>query len=290
MSTQTADQLRILLDDYFLAVGVNEPGRLPLVDDVRFTENTQRLELGEGLWATATAVVSGRAAWVADVTMGEVVGWGLVGEAGGDTLLAARLKAPEGGISEIETLVVRQRDLAGDLRLLNAEGLARPSPGFLEVVEPAERSSTAQLRQAADGYLDGVAGHRAELIPVADGCVRIENGVQTVLNPTGVGLPAGREPNAAMALGVAEQVRRGYTRHIAAARDRRSYLMDLERDLIFVSFLFDHIGGTPNVEGRVPFATSNSMQAFEVFKVVGGTIRHIEAAINILPYQTPTGW
>ena len=40
--------------------------------------------------------------------------------------------------------------------------------------------------------------------------------------------------------------------------------MDVERRLVFVGLFFDHIGGTPNVEGRVSFTTSNGMRAFEV--------------------------
>ena len=52
----------------------------------------------------------------------------------------------------------------------------------------------------------------------------------------------GREPNPATAMGVAQQVREGVTRHIAAARDRGMYLTDPSRGLVMVRFFFDHPG------------------------------------------------
>jgi hypothetical protein len=127
-----------------------------------------------------------------------------------------------------------------------------------------------------------VSGGDADLIPVADDCLRIENGVQTVLRTDGF-LP-GREPNPATTMGVAQQVREGVTRHIAAARDRGMYLTDPSRGLVMVRFFFDHAGKVHGWAGRSPFTGPNSMPAWEVFKVRGGLIRHIEAIIAWFPY------
>ena len=44
------------MDRYLEALGANDLSRLPVSDDVRFTENGQELALGKGLWATATSV------------------------------------------------------------------------------------------------------------------------------------------------------------------------------------------------------------------------------------------
>ena len=46
--------------DYMDALAAQDPTRLELAPDVRFTENTRPLKLGDGLWGTVTAVGSYR--------------------------------------------------------------------------------------------------------------------------------------------------------------------------------------------------------------------------------------
>jgi hypothetical protein len=260
--------------------------QLPTAPGVVFTENGQVLRLGQGLWATASGAGGARALTVADSERGEIATWGMVSEAGRDSILGLRLKVRDDGlISQIETFVVRTGDMSSTFTgsgLLDAERLSRPTPGLLDLVDEGERPGVGELRRAADGYLDGVSGGDASLIPVADDCLRIENGVQTVLRTEGA-LP-GREPNPATAMGVAQQVREGVTRHIAAARDRGMYLTDPARGLVLVRFFFDHRGKARGWPGRSPFTGPNSMPAWEVFKVRGGLIRHIEAIIAWFPY------
>ena len=290
MVSQTLQDRRAYLysycDRYFELLPSGGHRQLPTAPGVVYTENGQVLLLGQGLWATATGAAPTRAVTVLDGPRGEIATWGVVSEAGQDSILGLRLKVDgEGLISEIDTFVVRASDMASTFRgsgLLDAGRLARPAPGLLDLVDEAERPGLDELRRAADGYLDGVSGGDASLIPVADDCVRIENGVQTVLRTDGA-LP-GREPNPATAMGVAQQVREGVTRHIAAARDRGMYLADPARGLVMVRFFFDHRGKVRGWRGRSPFTGPNSMPAWEVFKVRGGLIRHIEAIIAWYPY------
>lgn len=290
MVSQTRRQRRADLSwyagRYFELLPSGGHPRLPAAPGVVFTENGQVLRLGQGLWATATGAAATRAVTVADPESGQIATWGMVSEAGQDAILGLRLKVgDEGLITEIETFVVRFNDMAstfGGSGLLDAGRLARPTPGLLDLVDERERPSVDELRRAADGYLDGVSGGDAGLIPVADDCLRIENGVQTVLRTDGL-LP-GREPNPATMMGVAQQVREGVTRHIAAARDRGMYLTDPSRGLVMVRFFFDHQGKVRGWQGRSPFIGPNSMPAWEVFKVAGGLIRHIEAIIAWFPY------
>jgi hypothetical protein len=89
-------------------------------------------------------------------------------------------------------------------------------------------------------------------------------------------------------MGVAQQVREHATRHIASARDRGMYVMDPSRGLVMIRFFFDHRGMVRGWTGRSPFVGPNSMPAWEVFKVRGGLIRHIEAIIAWYPYGF--GW
>src|SRR5580704_8154355 len=243
-------------DRYFELLPSGGHQQLPIAPGVAFTENGQRLRLGQGLWATATGAARTRAVTVLDGPAGQIATWGMVTEAGHDAILGVRLKVDdEGLIDEIDTFVVRFNDMSSTFSgsgLLDAQRLARPAPGLLDLVDEGDRPSVAELRRAADGYLDG-------LLP-------------------------GRAPNPATAMGVAQQVREGLTRHIAAARDRGMYLTDPSRGLVMVRFFFDHPGAVRGWQGRAPFIGPNSMPAWEVFKVRGGLIRHIEAIIAWFPY------
>lgn len=279
--------LSAFADRYFELLAAGDHKSLPAAPGVRFTENGQELALGRGLWRTATGAAAIRAMTLADPERQQVATWGMAREADVDVILGLRLRVDDELITEIETLVYRP----GNTRLLNAENLSRPTPGFLDPVPDAkDRPTRQQLLDAANGYLDGVSGAGADAIPVADDTIRIENGVQTVLNPEGKGLGPGQAVNDAMKVGVAEQVRRGFTRHIAAARERRCFLTDTERGLVFVNFFFDHDGKVRGWQGRAPVLTPNSMAGWEVFKVSGGLIRHIEAIISTFPYRMRSGW
>ena len=274
-------------DRYFEVLSSGEYAKLPLAPGVVFRENGQALRLGRGLWATATGVADTRAMTVVDDVKGEVATWGLVREAGQDSILGLRLKAAAGLITEIETFVVRSNDksstyLGSITGLLGRERLLSPTPGVLDLVDEFERPTRDELRDAANGYIDGVSGDDASVIPVAEDCVRIENGGQTVLRTEG--FPPGSPPSPATMMGVAEQVRHNATRHIAAARDRGMYVMDPSRGLVMIRFFFDHRGKARGWTGRSPFVGPNSMPAWEVFKVRGGLIRHIEAIIAWYPY------
>jgi len=275
-------------DRYFEALEAGDHSLLRTAPDAVFTENGQVLELGRGLWRTVNRVADSRAVTVADDESGQVATWGMVTEAGRDAILGVRLKVAAGLITEIETFVVRINDMVSGFGLLDAERLRQPTPGFLDPVAESELPTRDELHRAADAYLDGVSGDNADLIPVADDCARIENGVQTVLRTEG--WPPGTELNPRHVMGVAQQVRDGLTRHIWAARDRGMYLTDPARGLVMVRFFFDHPGKVRGWQGRAAFIGPNSMPAWEVFKVRGGLIRHIEAIISIFPYGTRWGW
>jgi hypothetical protein len=72
---------------YLAALSARDPKRLPLADDVRFTENGAVLELGEGMWKTAEAVTDYRI-YVADVPGGQAGFIGTIEQAGKLMMLA----------------------------------------------------------------------------------------------------------------------------------------------------------------------------------------------------------
>jgi hypothetical protein len=120
------------------------------------------------------------------------------------------------------------------------------------------------------------------MIPVRDDCIRIENGVQTVLTAER-GTETGK-------LGVAAQVNTGIFRDIEAARERRFPILDEERGLVFVIFLFDHPGPVTNSAFTSRYSQPNSMMVAELFKIRDGRISQIEAVLNVFPYGTMSGW
>ena len=156
-------------DRYFELLPSGGHQQLPIAPGVVFTENGQRLRLGQGLWATATGAARTRAVTVLDGPAGQIATWGMVTEAGHDAILGVRLRVDdEGLIDEIDTFVVRFNDMSSTFSgsgLLDAQRLARPAPGLLDLVDEGDRPSVAELRRAADGYLDGVSARRGRPDP-----------------------------------------------------------------------------------------------------------------------------
>lgn len=271
---------------YLAALGTNDAASLAVTADVRFTENGQLLELGKGLWGTATPEPPPRiVGLVADADAGEVGVLAVVGENRREVLLALRLALRDGQIAEIETLVGRDRQ-----GIFSLEGLADPRPAYTEVLEPSERTSRAVLESIPHRYLDGILAGDGDMIPVRADCVRVENGVQTVLNPTGEGIREERRDDPAWALGVAEQVSAGKFHDIEGTRERRVVAVDEERGLVFAIFFFDHAGPLVARGGVSRFPEPNSMLVAEVFKVRRGTIERIEAFLGVFPYGMRSGW
>jgi hypothetical protein len=258
------------------ALVASDAGRLPASRDLRFTENGRPLPPGRGLWRTVRGREPGGHCF-ADPEAGQVEWWGVVREVAGPAMLSLRLRVEDRLVREVETLVVRQRP-----SLFSPEGLLAPRPRYQETVPPAERLRRTELVRIANRYFEAIERDDGSLVPVLDEVTRIENGVQTTLNPRSE-LPVGR-------LGVREQMDTGYTRHIAAARDRRFPVVDEERGLVLVHFLFDHPGNLESVGGRVPFGYPNSMMCTEVFRIRDGHIHNIEALLEVFPYGWSPGW
>jgi hypothetical protein len=300
--TARGGRLEELLGEYYAALAAGDPGRLPLAADVRFTENGQRIAIGTGLWATATRAADRRVVTVSEEaygpggTAGSVAGWGMITEGaaedadGADALLGVRLKTTGKAICEIETLVVRRAPFG---RTTFPERLLGPSAAMAQILEPADRGTREDLVRAASGYLDGVARDDAGLIPAADDCVRIENGLQTVLNPDADGFPATFASSGGpggLGLGVRAQIRTLAFRYIEDIRDRRFVAADTERGLVLVCCFFDHPGKVRGAGFDSPIAAPNSMLIWELFKVAGGLIRRIEAIGAAFPYGMRAGW
>ena len=305
MITARGGGLEDLLGEYYAALAAGDPGRLPLAADVRFTENGQHIAIGTGLWATATGAAGSRVVTVSEEaygpggTAGSVAGWGMITEGGADgpdgpdgadALLGVRLKTTGKAISEIETLVVRRAPFG---RATFPGRLLETSAAMAQTLAPADRGTREDLVRAANGYLDGVSRDDADLIPAGDDCVRIENGLQTVLNPGADGFPETFVSSGGLGglgLGVRAQIRTLAFRYIEDIRDRRVVAADTERGLVLVCCFFDHPGKVRGAGFDSPIAAPNSMLIWELFKVAGGLIQRIEAIGAAFPYGMRAGW
>ena len=271
------------LDQYLDALSANDPSRLPLTDDVRFTENTKPMKLGEGLWKTASAIKYRQA--VADPSQGQIGLFSTLQE-GGDhlTLFALRLKVADKKISEIETMVSRY---AGQDVAFKPKTLVMPAPILTEVVPVSERLPRERMTEIADLYLEGLEKNSAEFIPIHKDCNRLENGLQTTNNP---------DLGFLLSLPCAEQI--PMFTYMTRIRDRRYLVVDEELGLVWCMVMFDITGKVKTAElpgygvVELPARTQypRSMLVAELFKIRNGQIHYIEALLTSVPLGTEPGW
>ena len=90
-------------------------------------------------------------------------------------LFAARLKVEKGKVTEIETIVARERDFA-----FNAKGvLATKDQDWETILPPEKRAPRQVLADAANNYFALFAEGATVSVPFAEVCDRWENGMQT---------------------------------------------------------------------------------------------------------------
>jgi hypothetical protein len=171
------------MDGYMNAIYQHDPKAVPpLAIDVRMTENTGHMDVGEGaLWRCKVEPTQFKI-YVADPVTGQVALQSRLMIQGRSALVAVRLKVDRGHITEIEQLYDRAiNDAAIPL-------LTTPRPGLVTDLPASERESRDVLYYAANSYFDALEGDDGKIAAFADDCVRHENGYQTVNNPP----PGGR--------------------------------------------------------------------------------------------------
>src|SRR5262245_5295660 len=147
--------LEAFVDRYLDALVKHDPKAVPLAANVRFTENGQRLAVGDGMWRSLKSKGSYRL-FVSDVEAQQVAFIGTLHEQHNDptksnpVLVALRLKIAGDRISEIEQLVVRNADTAA-----RVEKLGEPRAQFLTAVPDNQRMSRADLIATANKYFSG---------------------------------------------------------------------------------------------------------------------------------------
>ena len=287
-----------VLDGYMGAIFTRDAKLVPpLAKDVRMTENTGEIEVGEGvLWRSRTEPTSFKI-YVADPLNGEVALQTRLRVQGRDTLAAIRLKVDRGKILEIEQLH------AGNIAPQAIELLTTPRSILTEDVPVNQRVSREVMFRVANSYFDALEGDSGAIGAFADDCVRHENGYRTVKNPPPGGrmMPGPQLPNpnteqgkqqlAFSMLTCAQQIDSktfAYMKHI---RPRRALILDEQKQLVGTFPLFIHDGTRRGAPTDAPPGMLQNLVTMETFSVRGGLIRHVEAAPFVtLPYGLGNGW
>ena len=171
----TRERLKTSVEDYFTALAAHDPSMLPVADDVKFTENGEPLQLGQGLWANAGEVAFKESLYDAE-SCGTVT-QAVVPESGEDLPIALRLKIEAGQITEVETIVVRRGDYLVESNPANMLALAQTP--WEERVPEADRQTREQLFAWIDKYFRQFPMGGCNL---ASDCRRMENGFSLACN------------------------------------------------------------------------------------------------------------
>jgi hypothetical protein len=130
---------------YLEAMVAHDPERLHVSSRVRFTEDTVEMKLGEGLWKTATALRPYRQDFL-DVREGVAGTHTVVEENGKPVLLALRLKVFGLALSEVETMVVRNRE---EGVLFQPDAFTKPNAGMAYPPKKSELNTREEMIRIA---------------------------------------------------------------------------------------------------------------------------------------------
>jgi hypothetical protein len=286
-----------VMNTYLQALVRHDPAALPMTRNVKYTENGVRLTLGDGLWQTASKAPVYRV----DVIDEQAQSVGLIGridEGGNLNWYGVRLKVePDRKVSQIEVLVNRSLGGAGGGSPGAGAAATRiatePHPLMMQVIPPAKRAARGDLAEAGNAYFTGIdTGETSAGVPFDPACQRRENGMTMANNENA-------EKGSMMWLDCKTQFDTGFQAIVTDIRERRFEVVDPVTGLAFGWGYFDHNGTVPKfsrtldhqmVDVAQTFRQPSSFYIAEVFKIVDGRIRQIEAVLTTVPYQMESGW
>jgi hypothetical protein len=288
-----------VLDQYLAALVARDPKRLPVSADVMYTENDQKMDLGDGFWKT----VEGRGNYrhvFADPEFGQVAMMSSMREAGAVVLMSLRLRVQLGRITEIESMYFRQGGGGpSGIADLDKPGY-KPEDMWFKSIPAAQRPSRQELIAVADSYFSGLQKNDGKGVNgtgtynFTNDCDRIENGAHT----TNVPRPP-NEPKDAVngfALDCMAQFKLGYYFVVQSIHHRRYPLVDNERGVVWSHAVFDQ--GTVNQgvlsDGRKyqfkGFNRPSSILVSEAFLIENGKIRRVEMIGPSSTYHLNSAW
>jgi hypothetical protein len=285
-----------LTDSYVGALIKHDPKAAPLAANVRFVENVKKMNVGEGVWTTATGGPTSFAIHVPD-PVNQTAGWiGMIQNKGVPTMLAIRLKLDKGKIVEAEHLVA-------EIRKEQLDKVQTLRPGLTTDVPAGKQLPHDQLIKIGASYYDALDDNDGTKMPFAADCERHENGMVTA----GPGPSVGAGPNGAGASPIARdcagQLTSGVMAYITSIGNRRVFAADPVTGLVMGLSHFHHpmdyapypvkaLDGTVTMydQKRMPFKPFD-LPAAHIFKVgADGKVHEIEAMGFQAPLNAPSGW
>jgi len=290
--------LESVVEQYLSALVARDPRGLPVSNGVKYTENDQVMELGDGFWKT----VEGRGNYThifADPDFGQVAYMGTMREAGGPILMSLRLRIELGRITEIESIYFKPGG-GGPNNIADMDKPYKPEEIWFKSIPPDRRMSRQELIAIADAYFSGLQKNDGKGVngtgtyPFTNDCHRIENGAPT----TNVPRPANQPPADinAFSMDCLSQFKLGYYFVVQNIHDRRYAVVDRERGIVWSHAVFDQ--GTVNQgvlsDGRPyqfrGFNRPSSILVTEAFLIENGKIRRVEMVGPSVPYHLNSPW
>ena len=296
-SAKTCDRACLIgiTDRYLAALVAHDPSKAPLFHSVMFVENVKHLQVGEGLWKTATGGPTSFRIYVPDVTR-QQIGWiGVIQQDGKPMMLALRLKVVNGKITQAEHIV------AAAIGKDNPN-IAAPRPGLVTEIPAAQRLPHDRLIAIGSTYYDALDDNDGSKMPFAADCQRRENGMTTA--GEGAGGPPTKDANTSpIAHDCKGQMDSGSFIYIDRIENRRMIAADPVTGLAMglsqfrhpftnLPYKVKHIDGSTSERNaqNMPYKPFD-MPAAHIFKIgPEGQVHEIEAVGFTTAYNSPSGW
>ena len=275
--TKSKAALETIGDRYRAAYVAHDPGRAPLSNKIRFTENNVEMQFPDASWDTVTEEV-GPALTISDPTTGHIGIYTAILQNDTPGFLAVRLKVAGGEIIEIEHILSTKRNLSGPPTPIGDVYEFKHDPDLARPVPPSERSSREELIRLSDGYFSTLENNTGEI------------------RGTRFSPDATRFENGKLFAEIEQGFKLGRYRFNERVRDRDFFLVDEERGLVMCRGFIDHKGVmdgyilTDGTKVRSIFREPHSWSLLELFKIKNGMITGVEATFIATHYYLRSPW
>jgi len=265
-ATCDRDCLRAEITQYLNAMVAHNPGAVPVASNLKFTEDTVEMKLGESpLWKNAAKLRPYRLD-ILDVRQGVAASQAIVEESGSPVMLMLRLKVVDKKIAEVETQVTRSK---AEGSIFDVDALQSPTKAMLLTPEASQRNTREDAIKIAEHYPAGLKAGSFVTVDAqfAADAYRFENG-RLMAGPGCTFMPG--------CVDIKGQ-------KIPTLSEIKYRVAAVDEDLGIVLLRMDFGKGSSFVAG-------DSLLVWEAFKVYGGQIHAVEAFMKNMPMGTPSGW
>jgi hypothetical protein len=271
-------QMIAIMDNYLEKLVTNDPSGLQVAGNVKVTENGYPVELGQGLFETASEITYKH--YITEPGSNQIALFGAVNETMVMANFLVRLKIEQDEVTEIETVIARK----GTASIANPESMKDPKPIYGQILDPSERSPRDKMISIAESYFNAIENNTAD-VPFHPESNRTANGQQTT--------NSGPVP-----LSCLGQFEKKIFAYITKVRNRRYLIVNEEKGLVFGIVMMDvpgkkeHFDLFPIPMDKLPvhMYTPHTIFLAELFKIMNGQIREIEALMFNTTLGANSGW